>query len=299
MKKILQSIPYKSQEDSDALMYPGDCGAACVAMILHAFGKNVTTNEIFSSTGVEANKYLARGDLIRAAQIHGIILQRFNDWRLANIKQSIDRGHPLIALVNYGGWSDPDSGVDTQSSFSGPHFVVIVGYDNDNVILNDPLWWGSRRAEGEHRTMTYAQFERAWSTAHTYKNNPDFAGLYCTNELTVTSPPKMDEELQKPTKETICRIKAWAAYHYKHIRTLPENLDHPIVSNAYLTAMGDWGTNWVEHTVRRGEDLGLIALHYYGDPLKWKVITLFNDLPPIDAFQVGNKLRIPEPDQNA
>jgi nucleoid-associated protein YgaU len=63
--------------------------------------------------------------------------------------------------------------------------------------------------------------------------------------------------------------------------------------------MGDWGTNWVEHTVRRGEDLGLIALHYYGDPLKWKVITLFNDLPPIDAFQVGNKLRIPEPDQNA
>ncbi|MBN2502171.1 MAG: C39 family peptidase [Anaerolineales bacterium] len=297
MVNILESIPYKSQEDSDAKMYPGDCGAACVAMILEGLGEQVSTNDIFKSTGVAANKYLGRSDLIRAARIYGVELQKFGSWNFTNIKQSIDDGHPLIALVNYGAWSAAGSGVDTQSSFAGPHFVVIVGYDGDKVIFQDPLWWGSRRAEGEHRALTYTQFEAAWSTAHTYPGNPDYSGLYCVNQLEVSEPAKSDNELPVPTSETICRIKAWAAYHYKYISSLPFNLEHPAVANAYLVAMGDWGTNWVEHTVVAGEDLGLIALQYYGDPLKWKVITLFNDMPPVDAFKVGNTLKIPEPDR--
>jgi nucleoid-associated protein YgaU len=123
------------------------------------------------------------------------------------------------------------------------------------------------------------------------------ATIYCANQLEVAQPPKTDTELPAPTTETICRIKAWAAYYYKYISSLPANLEHPAIAHAYLTAMGDWGTHWVEHTVAPGEDLGLVALQYYGDPLKWKVITLFNDLPPIDAFRIGNVLKIPEPDR--
>lgn len=297
MKKILSIIPYKSQEDSDARMYPGDCGAACVAMILAGFGKNVSTNSLFQSTGVAPNEYLSRSNLITAAQPHGITLQRFNGWGFNNIIQSIDTGHPLIALVNYGAWSDPNSGVPTQSSFKGPHFVVVLGYDNNNVIIHDPLYWGSRRNEGDKKIMSFPQLNLAWSTAHTYKNNPDNAGLYCTNVLPVTTAPEPTQPAA-PDKQTICRIKAWAAYNYKSIQSLPTNLENPLVANAYLAAMGDWGTRWVEHRVLRGDDLGLIALRYYGDPLKWKVITLFNDLPPIDAFQIGNLLKIPEPDFN-
>jgi uncharacterized protein YvpB len=134
MANILAAIPYKSQEDSDALMYPGDCGAACVAMILLAFGKQVSTNDVFKSTGVPANQYLGRSDLIRAAQKQEIQLQKFGSWNFTNIKQSIDGGHPLIALVNYGAWSAASSSVTTQSKFSGPHFVVVVGYDGNNIL---------------------------------------------------------------------------------------------------------------------------------------------------------------------
>ncbi|MBN1231079.1 MAG: C39 family peptidase [Anaerolineales bacterium] len=296
----MKSIPYKSQEDSDALMYPGDCGATSVAMILEAFGNPVSTNEVFRKSGAPANQFLSREDLIRAANAFGVRLKRFEGWGYAEVKRKIDEGKPIIALVNYGAWSALGSGVETQSRFSGPHFLVIQGYQTGNpykFILHDPLWWGSRREEGASRIMDYSHFRVAWSTAHNYFGNPDYAGLYCQEPVPRTD---CDDELPLPpvAPQEICTIKAWQAYHYKIIQSNPVDLSNPKVARAYLGIMGNWGEQFVNHKVSQSDDLGLIALKYYNDPLKWKVITLYNDLPPVDAFKINQVLRIPSPDMN-
>jgi hypothetical protein len=59
--------------------------------------------------------------------------------------------------------------------------------------------------------------------------------------------------------------------------------------------MGPWGERVVPHEVTEGDTLGLLALHYYDDPLKWELITLFNGLTPTDVIQDGDVLLIPEP----
>lgn len=58
--------------------------------------------------------------------------------------------------------------------------------------------------------------------------------------------------------------------------------------------VGDWGTRFVEHTVRAGETLSVIARQYYQDGAKAAVIAAFNDLADPNLLRVGQVLRIPE-----
>lgn len=290
MAKIL-NIPYRSQEDADARFAYTDCGAACVAMILDAFEHHVTIDQVFKDTGHKSNEFLSRSELIGAANKYNVSMKKFGSGAFAKLKSALDANLPMIALINYAAWSQRDIGVPTQSTFDKTHFVVIVGYDdNDNIIINDPLWWGSRRDEGSRKTMTYDQFNAAWSTCHEFLNNPDNVGIISNMALPAPDP------LPPPTvvtKEEICLIRAWAEATDMPIDTTLLNKRE--VVDVYLSFVGDWGKHTTTHLVVEGDDLGLIALRYYDDPLKWKVITLYNDLPPINAFEVGDVLRIPEP----
>ena len=288
VKKL--EIPFRSQRDSDALYAPSDCGAACVAMLLQAYGMQVTIDNVFKATGEAQQNFLSRGDLRRAARHFHLAMSRFSNGDQAFLKARMDENKPFIALVNYQAWSKPNSGVQTQSSFAKTHFVVVTGYDGDDVFLNDPLWWGSRRLEGKDKRMTYTQFADAWGTCHLFLNNPDFVGLVVDDPLPgVVQPPAP----QPVGQEEINRILAWGAF--MGIPIEEDRLTIREVADVYLTFVGNWGNTVIDHTVRDGEDLGILGLRYYGDPMKWKVITLYNNLPPIDAFDVGDVLKIPEP----
>lgn len=287
MEKKLE-IPYRSQKDSDANYAPSDCGAACVAMILEAFGIRKTIDEIFKATGQDQKNPLSRLELIRAAVKYKLEIRKFNDGDQAYLKQSIDARKPIIALVNYKAWST-DPAVPTQSSFANTHFVVVTGYEDGNVTLNDPLWWRPRRAEGHHKKMTFAQFVSAWGSCSEFPGQPDFAGLITKVALPGPPPPQV-----KPVKEAeINRIMAWAAF--MGLKVEEEKLAMREVANVYLDFVGPWGTRVVDHVLREGEDLGILALRYYGDPMKWKVISEYNNLPVMNAFEGINSLKIPEP----
>ena len=283
------AVPYRSQGDQDARFATTDCGAACVAMLLEGFGRFEKIDDVFRSTGKAHNEFLSRQDMINAAAGFNLNLRRYNVGSQNFLKNSIDKNKPLIALIHYAAWSKPNSGVDTQSNFASAHFVVVTGYDGNDVFIHDPLWWGTRRSEGSHKRMSYAKFAAAWGTAHKYPGNPDFAGLIPKDPM----PGGVEPVVPEVDMDVVNRILAWAFITGQNVDA--ETLKQQAVVDVFLQFMGTWGTNVVQHVVQPGEDLGLIALHYYGDPLKWKVITLFNGLPPINAFNPGDTLKIPEP----
>ena len=291
---VISSIPYKSQYDSDAETYRNDCGPACVAMILNGLGVNVTTNAVYRKTGASSTGYVSVSQMIRAAQSYGVNFDYFYPWSLNDLKLAVRAGKAPITLVHYGAWSKLGK---TQSSFSGPHFVVIVGYDEDYIYVNDPLWWGTRRKEGERKRWTYKEFSAAWSTA-SKDGNRNYSGIYCTHRQTVedfgfggdpeepTPPPPVyvvDPALKR-------RILAWAAYF-----DIPLNdLTSAAVVTAYTDAMGEWGNEMVQHVVNVDDTLPLLALKYYNDPLQWDVIVYFNGLGFTDTIHDGDQLLIPE-----
>jgi uncharacterized protein YvpB len=300
MGVIIPSIPYKSQLDPDADDFRNDCGPTCLAMILNAAGVEVSTNTVYRKTGAKANDYVSVTQLMRVARSYGVPFDYFYPWDLDRLKQSIDEGKAPITLVHYGAWSQIDPGVSTQNSFKGPHFVVVVAYGDEHIYVNDPLWKGARRSEGERKQWTYAEFEAAWGSA-SKDGNRNFSGIVCTKALPTEAfgepvepgeppspPPPPPFEIDPVTRR---RIYAWCAFNQFPI----PDLTIPAVATAFIQAIGNWGLRVVVHTVEETDTIPLIALRYYDDPMKWDVLVYFNGMTFADPIHDGDVLIIPEP----
>lgn len=288
---VLLSIPYKSQYDADASDFRNDCGPTCLAMIVIALGQDVATNAIFWRTGAAPNGFVTMAQLMRAAESFGVPLEYRRNWSLEALKATLAVGQPVIALLHYGAWSQIKPGVSTQSPFTGPHFVLVAGFDAESIFVHDPLYTGDRRSEGSFKAYSPGLFMDAWGRAHEDRDalgnlNPDHAALVCTRLVGTTGKAAMDPLLMR-------RIRAKAAWDGAK---LPD-LSHLTTVNSYVLALGNWGTRTATHVVGPGDTLYNLAKAFYGDGNKYRVIALFNGLSDSDVIHDGDVLLIPEPTQ--
>lgn len=290
MGTIIPSIPYKSQYDPDADEFRNDCGPACLAMILNGYGISASTNAVYRRTGAIANYYVSVSQLMRASQSYGVGFDYFYNWTVSRLVEAVQAGQPAIVLVHYGAWSQLLPGVSTQNTFEGPHFVAVVGADEERIFVNDPLWKDTRRNQGCRKSWTHSQFYSAWSNSHLDKNR-DCSGIVVQKAL-----PTAAYEAPWPLEitldaMTICRIRAWAYFF-----SAPQpDLQDPVTVNSYLTVMAGWGNLVAHHIVTSDDELTMLALHYYGDASKWEAILAFNGLNPGDVIADGDELLIPQP----
>ena len=293
MALIIPSIPYKSQYDADAEDFRNDCGPASLAMILHAFGVNVSTNTVYRKTGTKAHRYVSISQLMRAGLSYGAPFEYFYNWDLERLLNALRQGRPLITLVHYGAWSQLNPGISTQNSFRGPHFVVVLGFDDQHIFVNDPLWKEERRAEGYRRAWTYDEFLAAWESNH-LDGNRDRSGIVSQRTLPTKTYGKADRTT--PSKfelhpHEMQRLQAWV----KFFSVPMPDFQNPASLSAYQSALNKWGQRIARHKVTEDDDLDTVARKYYGDPKKWEVILAFNGLTPSDPIHDGDTLLIPEP----
>lgn len=285
----LLDLVYKSQYDPDAAASRNDCGPACLAMLLNGLGVAATTDAVFQRTGMTAEGYVSMAQLMRVGESYGAPLEFRKGWTLADLRARIDLARPVIALVHYAAFSSLQPGVSTQSPFTGPHFVLVVGYDEDHVIVHDPLWAGTRRDEGAFKRWPNAVWAEAWGRCHEDcdphgRCNPDQAVLISVRSLSRAL------RAQVPA-DVVRRLRAKAAFD-----GLPEpNLSQPAILNHQLQALGNWGQRSVAHRVTSTDTLWRLAKAYYGDGEKLAVIQRFNGLASTDVIRDGQVLLIPEP----
>ncbi len=190
MNGRILNVPYKSQNDADATLKRSDCGPACIAMLLGALGKAVTTNAVTLASGMTGDNGLRLEQMIAAAKAFGLDMISKVGFTLDDLKKSIDRGCPLIALIKYGKLLDR-----RDQAYVGGHFVVVVGYDDvtGRVFINDPDY--PPGALGYQRPYPYRNFLGAWSGFDPQDRNPNYCviipqislsvpGTDATNDLT-------------------------------------------------------------------------------------------------------------------
>ena len=150
-------------------------------MVLGFYDKQASINELFSATGVKPGRYVGFGQLQTVARDYDIPLKYGANHSLNDLKRWIDEGKPAIALVKYDHWSQIEPGVSTQDSFTGPHFVVVVGYGEGNIYINDPNYWPPRREQGHNKAWSEVLFNLAWSNVRTASSpNPNNAVIVPT-----------------------------------------------------------------------------------------------------------------------
>jgi hypothetical protein len=81
------------------------------------------------------------------------------------VKGALDDGRPSIALVHYGVLRDGTNAtgyVENQDqNYGRGHWFLVIGYDADGYIVNDPDYYGDRASLGDHRYIPAGAFEAA------------------------------------------------------------------------------------------------------------------------------------------
>lgn len=202
MTRIL-GVPYRSQWDDDANKSRTDCGPACLAMVLGYYGTQVAINELLAATGAAPGQYVSFGQMQRVARPYGVTFDYAVNHTLDDLKRWVGEGKPAIALVRYGVWSRIRPRVSTQDTFTGPHFVVVVGYGEGNIYINDPNYWPPRREEGHRKAWSEELFNQAWS-------NVGSAGLLNPNNSAIV-PTVGKVDVTAVVEYTVQPGDAWTA----------------------------------------------------------------------------------------
>jgi ABC-type bacteriocin/lantibiotic exporter with double-glycine peptidase domain len=114
-------LSYQSEVHRLAVpFFPDDsdqCGPVTLASILAYWGTSAPLQDLQDEVYLPALHGSLPMDLVTAAQARGLDAMSYRG-SLSNIMVEINKGHPLVALLDSGYWI-----------FSKGHFVVITGYD--------------------------------------------------------------------------------------------------------------------------------------------------------------------------
>lgn len=149
-------VPPRSQMVEAETVRRRICSPASVAMVLERWGRRLDTialaDEIFHAA---TDRYGVWPAAIAAAGRHGIAgyLLRFPDWAAA--AWCLDRGLPIVASVNYRTGELPGAAMDATDG----HLLVLTGYENDDVLVNDPA---ADTHDEVPRRLRRRDVERAW-----------------------------------------------------------------------------------------------------------------------------------------
>jgi predicted double-glycine peptidase len=108
-------------------LYPGgsdQCGPVSLATVLNYQGVSVTPEEISRAVFSESAGGTLNIDMIIYAQKKGLHAEQYQG-SMDDVRRNIQLGNPLIVFVDYG-----------FSFYQKNHFMVIVGYNENGVIVN-------------------------------------------------------------------------------------------------------------------------------------------------------------------
>jgi hypothetical protein len=165
---FLLNVPYRSQYDGSAWQN-ANCGPASLAMVLLAYGLNVSNQRIRdiadSIQGTNGyNDGIALVNLQIIAKQTGLTSQglfdlggHYHQWTMGDVIREVRRGYPVITLVHFA--SLP---AHASSSSASDHYIVIVGVTATGFIINDPA---SSDDSGFQQILRPEDLLRAWHDA--------------------------------------------------------------------------------------------------------------------------------------
>jgi len=129
MKKLIKQILSEIQVPQHYQPTGNSCGPTCLKMVHDFFvGDRFKISDICRACGTDWVVGTPPERMVKGLNYMGIkYVEHSNEEDpYQSLKDSVDKGHPCIVRANIGGT---------------PHWVIVVDYDNDTLMVNDP-WLG-------------------------------------------------------------------------------------------------------------------------------------------------------------
>jgi ABC-type bacteriocin/lantibiotic exporter with double-glycine peptidase domain len=137
--KVLLSVPHLLQQSD------GDCLAACAAMVLAHIGRAVDYADLLRLLKIKPHGAPAGNICLLASPNLNVV---YSKTGVVGLEAMLRQGQPVIVFVRSGGLP--------HWAYSADHALVVVGYDQDHVFVNDPHFSESPIA------VPRGDFELAW-----------------------------------------------------------------------------------------------------------------------------------------
>ena len=115
-------------------------------MVFGYYGLVEAEKDIIEEVPLTKERGIANEDMRRTVEKHGLYCHTEEDSSFEKILEFLNKSFPVI--VNFIEPSDGDG-----------HYAVVVGYENGELILNDP--WN-----GEGFRMSREEFESSWRSGY-------------------------------------------------------------------------------------------------------------------------------------
>ncbi len=115
------------------------CGVAALQSVFMFFGDEVLESVLSKNLKADPKEGTAYQQIVRVAKSKGYAVEVFKNMTLDNLKGLIDKGKPVICLIQ--AW--PERKVNYETDWEDGHYVVAIGYDKDNIFFMDPSTLGN------------------------------------------------------------------------------------------------------------------------------------------------------------
>jgi len=127
------------------------CGASSLQGVLIYYGEDAVESDIADELGTTSDWGTEHFDIERVAKERGFVTDA-GTMSIEKLKEHIDNKTPVI--IDIQAWSEkPD--VDYSTDKDDGHYVVAIGYDDNNIICEDPSSIGLA-------TLSFEELEKRW-----------------------------------------------------------------------------------------------------------------------------------------
>lgn len=146
---------YHSQWSVEAGLKRNDCGPACVAMVLSAFGDADTVDALSREIMPGQDNATSQAALVGALVKRGV---KARAWAGLTLPPT-----PCIALINYHGLDT--ASVQDKNFQANPkawHWLLLLSINEQTVVVHDPDFGWSREQEGAFKHYSRREWDAAW-----------------------------------------------------------------------------------------------------------------------------------------
>ena len=140
---IVSEVPYYKQEE----WYT--CGPACLRMLLKYIGTSAPEEDVAKACGT-TELGTTPLQLVKGSKVFGFDADAFKNVDIDYLKNTLENGNPVIVLL--------DAGILYGGIQGFGHFIVITGFDNNNITYHDP-----DIPDGQDVKCSIERFMQAWS----------------------------------------------------------------------------------------------------------------------------------------
>jgi len=116
------------------------CGCAAVQSIMKFYGKEFLYEDLEKKLKTDPKKGTAINDIIKFAESEGMVAKLKTNMSLEALWKFIDNETPILVAIQ--AWTESKK-PDWANDWKDGHYVVAIGYDDENTYFMDPSVFGN------------------------------------------------------------------------------------------------------------------------------------------------------------